>query len=145
MAAKFEIRSSRSGDYSWVLLSQGRTLASGESYRTKASAEKAIASMRVAAGNAAVVDLTLPPPRTPAGAAARTTGGAVGRAVVTTGRAVAQVGKVAAQALTEATGSATNVTKAKEAVEKARKAKAAPKKSKAKAKKSKGRGKKSGR
>jgi uncharacterized protein YegP (UPF0339 family) len=126
VAAKFEIRSPRSGEYSWVLLSQGRTLASGESYKTKASAEKAIASLRVAAGNAAVVDLTLPPPRTPAGAAARTTGGAVGRAVVTTGRAVAQVGKVAAQALTEATESATNVTKAK-------------------AKKSKGKGKKSGR
>jgi uncharacterized protein YegP (UPF0339 family) len=131
VAAKFEIRSPKSGEYNWVLLSQGRTLATGESYKTKASAEKAIASMRAAAGNAAVVDLTLPPPRTPAGAGARTTGGAVGRAVVTTGRAVAQVGKVAAQALTEATESATNVTKAKEAVEKA--------------KKSKGKGKKSGR
>jgi uncharacterized protein YegP (UPF0339 family) len=70
VAAKFEIRSPKPGEYNWVLLSQGRTLATGASYTSKASAEKAIASMRSAAAGATVVDLTLPPPRTPAGTAA---------------------------------------------------------------------------
>lgn len=73
MAAKFEIRSPKSGEYSWVLLSQGRTLATGGSYKTKASAEKAVASMRAAVGGATVVDLTLPAARTSAGAAAEET------------------------------------------------------------------------
>ena len=60
MAAKFEIRSS-GGQHSWVLLSQGRTLASGGPYARRAQAEKAIASLRAAVGGATVADLTLKP------------------------------------------------------------------------------------
>jgi len=52
MAAKFEIKSSKAGEFNWVLTSQGRTLATGESYTRKASAEKAIDSLRKAAGTA---------------------------------------------------------------------------------------------
>ena len=69
MAAKFEIRSPKAGEFNWVLLSQGRTLASGETYTRKVSAEKAIESLRKAAAGATVADLTV---RTaPARAAAR--------------------------------------------------------------------------
>src|SRR4051812_20067153 len=82
VAAKFEIRSPKAGEFNWVLTSQGRTLATGESYTRKVSAEKAIASLRTAAGSATVVDLTLKPAKTPAGKAARVTGRAVARAVV---------------------------------------------------------------
>ena len=72
MAAKFEIRSSKTGEFNWVLTSQGRTLASGESYTRKASAEKAIESLRNAAGTATVADLTLPPAKTAPAKAAKT-------------------------------------------------------------------------
>src|SRR5581483_11303615 len=61
MAAKFEIRSAGAGQYTWVLLSQGRTLASGESYARRAAAEKAIASLRSAVAGATVADLTVKP------------------------------------------------------------------------------------
>ena len=59
MAAKFEIRSAKAGEFNWVLKSQGRTLASGESYARKVSAEKAIESLRKAAASAAVDDTTV--------------------------------------------------------------------------------------
>ena len=36
MAAKFEIRSAGPGKFTWVLVSQGRTLASGEPYARRA-------------------------------------------------------------------------------------------------------------
>lgn len=101
MAAKFEIRSPKSGEFNWVLMSQGRTLAIGESYTRKVSAEKAIASLRKAAVSATVVDLTLAPPKTPVGKVARVTGRALARAVVTGGRAVEKVEKTAAKAATK--------------------------------------------
>ena len=134
MAAKFEIRSPKPGQYNWVLLSQGRTLAIGESYTRKVSAEKAIASMRQAVGSATVVDLTLPPAKTTAGRVARTAGRVLARAVVTSGQAVEQVEQTVAQA-------ATGVTTA--AKKTAKKAKAAA--TKPRAKKRKGKGKKSAR
>jgi uncharacterized protein YegP (UPF0339 family) len=70
MAAKFEIRSAKAGEFNWVLTSQGRTLATGESYTRKGSAEKAIDSLRKAASTATVADLTLPPAKTAPGTAA---------------------------------------------------------------------------
>jgi uncharacterized protein YegP (UPF0339 family) len=59
MAAKFEIRSPKAGEFNWVLKSQGRTLATGESYTRKVSAEKAIESLRRAAAGATVDDKTV--------------------------------------------------------------------------------------
>ena len=70
MAAKFEIRSPKAGEFNWVLTSQGRTLASGETYTRKVSAEKAIDSLRKAAAGATVADLTLRPAKAPAAKAA---------------------------------------------------------------------------
>jgi len=61
VAAKFEIRSPKPGEFRWVLVSQGRTLATGEAHGRKAAAEKAIESLRKAAATATVADLTLPP------------------------------------------------------------------------------------
>ena len=58
MAAKFEIRSS-GGQHSWVLLSQGRILASGGPYARRSMAEKAIGSLRSAVAGATVADLTI--------------------------------------------------------------------------------------
>jgi uncharacterized protein YegP (UPF0339 family) len=60
MAARFEINS-KAGQFNWVLKSQGRTLATGESYARRASAEKAIDSLRKAVASAPVADLTLRP------------------------------------------------------------------------------------
>jgi uncharacterized protein YegP (UPF0339 family) len=120
VAAKFEIRSSKAGEFNWVLTSQGRTLAIGESYTRKVSAENAIASLRKAAGGATVVDLTLPAAKTPAGKAARVTGRAVGRAVIKSGRAVAKAEKTTAKAATKATKVAKKtVRKAKATAKKA--------------------------
>lgn len=59
MAAKFEIKSAKAGQFNWVLKSQGRTLATGESYTRKVSAEKAIESLRKAAATATVNDTTV--------------------------------------------------------------------------------------
>ena len=52
MAAKFEVVQS-GGGYRWVLTSQGRTLATSESYSRRALAEKAITSFRMAAARTA--------------------------------------------------------------------------------------------
>ena len=97
MAAKFEVRQAAGGKWTWVATSQGRTLALGETYTTKASAEKAIDSLRKAAAGAPIVDLTLRPAKTPAGKVARVTGRAVAKAVVKSGRAVEKVEKTAAR------------------------------------------------
>jgi uncharacterized protein YegP (UPF0339 family) len=131
VAAKFEIRSPKAGEYSWVLLSQGRTLASGESYTTRASAEKAISAMRQASATATVLDLTLPEAKTPAGATARVVGRALGRAAVKGGRAVEDAEQTVSQAATDATVSAKKTAK---------KVESAAKKAKAKSKKGKGKG-----
>lgn len=61
MAAKFEIRPTGTGQFTWVLVSQGRTLATGEPYARRAMAEKAVASLRSAVGGATVADLTAKP------------------------------------------------------------------------------------
>ena len=97
MAAKFEVEQSGSG-YRWVLRSQGRTLATSESYSRRALAEKAITSFRMAAVNAPVIDATLPAAKTPTGKVARAAGRTVAKAVVTGGRAVEKVEKAAAKA-----------------------------------------------
>jgi uncharacterized protein YegP (UPF0339 family) len=93
MAAKFEIRSPKEGQYTWVLLNQGRILATSEPYARRALAEKAIVSFRMAAVNAPVVDLTLAPAKTAPGKAARGTGRVVAKAVVKGGRAVEKIEK----------------------------------------------------
>ena len=111
LAAKFEVEQSGSG-YRWVLKSQGRTVAIGETYQRRALAEKSIASFRMAAVNAPVVDTTLPAAKTATGQVARATGRTVAKAVVTSGRAVETVEKAAAEVAKRA------VKKAAEAVEK---------------------------
>ena len=58
MAAKFEIRSPKAGQFRWVLTSQGRTLATGETYSRRVSAEKAIDSLHKAAATATIDDTT---------------------------------------------------------------------------------------
>ena len=95
MAPKFEIQTPKSGEYRWVLTSQGRTLAIGETYTRRALAEKAIVSFRMAAVNAPIVDSTLPAARTPTGKVARATGRGVAKAVVTGAAAVEKVEKTA--------------------------------------------------
>lgn len=59
MAAKFEIRSPKAGQFRWVLTSQGRTLATGETYSRRVSAEKAIDSLQAAAATATIHDTTI--------------------------------------------------------------------------------------
>jgi uncharacterized protein YegP (UPF0339 family) len=71
VAAKFEIRQPKAGEFRWVLVSQGRTLATSESYTRKVSAEKAIESLRKAAATATVNDTTAKPAKKVA--AAKTT------------------------------------------------------------------------
>ena len=88
MAAKFEIRSPKAGQFRWVLVSQGRTLATGPAHPRKALAQKSIDSFRMAAIAAPVADLTVPAATTPVRKAARTSGRAAGKAVAKTGRAV---------------------------------------------------------
>ena len=133
MAAKFEIRLSKPGEFNWVLTSQGRTLATGESYTRKASAEKAIDSLRKAAGTAVVADLTLAPAKaapakTAPAKAARATGRAVGKAVVKVEKAASK----AAQAATKVTKAA-KPAKATKATKSPAKKAAAPRKRAAKA------------
>ncbi|HYH50248.1 MAG TPA: DUF1508 domain-containing protein [Acidimicrobiia bacterium] len=121
MAAKFEIQSPKAGEFRWVLVSQGRTLATSPAYTSKAAAQNGMASFRTAAGNAPLIDTTLRAARTPAGKAARTTGRAVGRAVVKSGRAVEKAEKAAARTTKRAT------TETTRAVKSAAKAATAPK------------------
>jgi uncharacterized protein YegP (UPF0339 family) len=72
VAAKFEIRSATAGEFRWVLVSQGRTLATSEAYKRKVSAEKAIGSLRKAAATASVADLTVAPAKNAAAPRKRT-------------------------------------------------------------------------
>jgi len=98
VAANFEIRSPKAGRYIWVLVSQGRTLATSAEYSRRALAEKAIVTFRMAAVNAPVIDTTVPAAKTLPGKAARATGRALAKAVVKGGRAVEKVEKTAAKA-----------------------------------------------
>jgi uncharacterized protein YegP (UPF0339 family) len=95
--AKFEIRSTKPGRYTWVLTSQGRTLAIGEEYSRRNLAEKAIVPFRMAAVAAPVIDTTVAAADTLSGKAARATGRALAKAVVKGGRAVEKVEKTAAK------------------------------------------------
>jgi uncharacterized protein YegP (UPF0339 family) len=105
MAAKFEIRSPKADQYRWVLVSQGRTLATGQAYPRRAMAEKAIVSFRMAATAAPVIDTTVPAAKTATRKTARTAGQAVGKAaaaVQKTERAGAKTVKRAARKVTKA-------------------------------------------
>jgi uncharacterized protein YegP (UPF0339 family) len=103
MAAKFEIRSPKAGQYRWVLVSQGRTLATSEAYSRRGLAEKAIDSFNLAAIGAPVIDTTVPAAKTPTRKAARAVGRALGKAVVKSGRTVDKAEKKAAKATKTAT------------------------------------------
>ena len=98
MAAKFEIRSPEAGQYRWVLVSQGRTLATGPAYARKGLALKAIDSFRMAAIAAPVDDQTRAPARTAAGKVARVAGRVAAKAVVKGARAVEKVEETAVKA-----------------------------------------------
>jgi uncharacterized protein YegP (UPF0339 family) len=97
MAAKFEIRST-AGQFRWVLVSQGRTLATSEAYSRRAAAEKAIVAFRMAASAAPVVDSTVPAATVTTRKAARVAGRAVAKAVVKGARTVEKTEKAAAKA-----------------------------------------------
>jgi uncharacterized protein len=59
MAGKFEIKKGSSGQYHFVLkAANGETIATSESYTTKAAAKNGIDSVKVNAPTAPVVDLT---------------------------------------------------------------------------------------
>lgn len=88
MAANFEIRSPKAGVYQWVLVSQGRILATSEPYTRRAAAEKAITSFRMAAAAAPVIDTTVPAAKATTRKSARAAGRLVAKAVVKGGRAV---------------------------------------------------------
>jgi uncharacterized protein YegP (UPF0339 family) len=103
MAAKFEILSVQAGEYRWVLVSQGRTLATSEAYSRRGLAEKAIVAFRLAATAAPVIDTTLPAATTATRQAARAVGRALGKAVVKSGRTVDKAEKKAAKATKTAT------------------------------------------
>ena len=69
MAAKFVLEKDPSGRFRFRLVSQGRVLASSESYTTKRAAQNAIASVKSGAASAPVEDTTQP--ETPDSAAKR--------------------------------------------------------------------------
>ena len=98
MAAKFEFQRTQTGQYRWVLVSQGRVLAASPTYSRKALAEKAIVSFRMAAVAAPVVDLTAPPAKAPVAKAARAAGRAAAKAVTTGARAVEKIEQTTAKA-----------------------------------------------
>ncbi len=83
MAAKFEIHSPTAGTYRWVLVSQGRTLATSPAYSRRALAERSIDSFRMAARAAPVDDRTAAPAKTAPAKAARAAGRLAGRAAET--------------------------------------------------------------
>ncbi len=110
MAASFEIRSPKAGEYRWVLVSQGRTLATSPAYSRRGAAEKAIDSFRMAAIAAPVTDTTVPAAKATTRQAARATGRTLGKVVAKTGRvmekveeAVAKASKGTIETVTEAT------------------------------------------
>jgi uncharacterized protein YegP (UPF0339 family) len=112
MAAKFEIRSPKAGQYTWVLVSQGRTLATSQTYNRRALAEKAVVAFRMAATAAPVVDTTLPAAKTATSKTARAAGRMVAKAVVKGGRAVETVEQKAAEATKQATKTVSRAAKA---------------------------------
>ena len=60
VAAKFVLEKDPAGRFRFRLVSQGRVLASSESYTTKRAAQNAIASVKAGAGGATVDDTTQP-------------------------------------------------------------------------------------
>lgn len=60
MAAKFVLEKDPAGRFQFRLVSQGRVLASSESYTTKRAAQNAIASVKSGAASATVDDTTQP-------------------------------------------------------------------------------------
>ena len=62
MATKFVLEKDSAGRFRFRLLSQGRVLASSESYTTKRAAQNAIASVKSGAGGAVIDDTTQPQP-----------------------------------------------------------------------------------
>jgi uncharacterized protein YegP (UPF0339 family) len=69
VAAKFVLEKDSAGRFQFRLVSQGRVLASSESYTTKRAAQNAIASVKSGAATATVEDTTQP--ETPAAAPGR--------------------------------------------------------------------------
>jgi len=61
VATKFVLEKDSAGRFRFRLLSQGRVLASSESYTTKRAAQNAIASVKTGAGAAVIDDTTAPP------------------------------------------------------------------------------------
>jgi uncharacterized protein YegP (UPF0339 family) len=87
MAARFQIKRSLKGDYFFVLVSpNGRTLATGEDYKTKSGVVGAIKAVRDNAAGAEVEDqstkeyLAQEAAKKPAAKAARAIGKAMGKA-----------------------------------------------------------------
>jgi uncharacterized protein YegP (UPF0339 family) len=74
VAAKFVLEKDPAGRFQFRLVSQGRVLASSESYTTKRAAQNAIASVKSGAATATVEDTTQP--ETPVGAPSRPVRGA---------------------------------------------------------------------
>jgi uncharacterized protein YegP (UPF0339 family) len=60
VAAKFVLEKDPAGRFRFRLLSQGRVLASSESYTTKRAAQNAIASVKSGASGAVIDDTTAP-------------------------------------------------------------------------------------
>jgi uncharacterized protein YegP (UPF0339 family) len=59
-ASKFELYKDKSGDFRWRLIAaNGETIASGQGYTSKASAQKGIDSVKENASKAIVEDKTL--------------------------------------------------------------------------------------
>ena len=104
MAAKYEIRQPKAGEFQWVLLNQGRVLAKSATYTGKASCLKAMESFRQAAPQATLIDHTAKPrggTSTPAPArVARSTGRVVGKAAAK----VAEVPSLAVEAAKKVVG-----------------------------------------
>jgi uncharacterized protein YegP (UPF0339 family) len=121
VAAKFEIRSPKAGEFRWVLVNQGRTLATSPAYSRRALAEKSIDSFRMAAIAAPVADLTLAPAKTVPGKVARVAGRLAAKAVVKGARAVEKVEKTAAEAPAAARSTAKRAAKKVETATKAAK------------------------
>lgn len=97
LAAKFEIRQTKPGEYRWVLVSQGRTLATSAAYSRRAMAQKSIDSFRMAAIAAPVDDQTPGRGKTPLAKVARVAGRAAGTAVTKGARVVEKVEKTVAK------------------------------------------------
>jgi uncharacterized protein len=78
MAARFEIKQNGRGEFRFVLTSNGRVLATSESYTRKSSCLNAIESLRKAAASASVAENAIQ--TAPVAKAARAAGRAVGKA-----------------------------------------------------------------